>query len=94
MANTTESINGALPVDKKTEVKSTPINKYSIYEMKAAIDAKIIEYLERKEFTEHHIYCNLKILVGSFCLVFTALAYFYPKPFPENYNMVLFSLIM
>ncbi len=91
------SINEKDPVNQKEEkkiVKPIPINKYSIYEMKSAIDTKIVEFLEDNKFTENHFLSNIKIAVGLFCLTFTALAYFYPKPFPENYNVVLFSVIM
>jgi hypothetical protein len=35
----------------------------------------------------------LKIASGLFCLSFTALAYFYPKPYPENYNAILIAII-
>jgi len=31
--------------------------------------------------------------MGTICLIFTATAYLYPKPFPENYNIVLVSTI-
>ncbi len=85
--------NDASPVN--TQEKPIPINKYSIYEMKSAIDTKITEHLEKKlEFTENYFLSNIKIAVGLLCLSFTALAYFYPKPFPENYNVVLFSVIL
>jgi hypothetical protein len=81
------------PKEVKNE-KVIPINKYSIYELKSAVDTRIIEYLEKEKFIENHILSNMKISVGLFCLSFTALAYLYPKPFPENYNVVLFSVIM
>jgi hypothetical protein len=81
-------------VEVKKEAKPIPINKYSIYELKNAVDTKITEYLEENKFTENHYLSNVKISVGLFCLTFTALAYLYPKPFPENYNVVLFSVIM
>jgi len=80
------------PEEKKTKV--IPINKYSIHEMKSAIDKNITDYLENNKFTENHYLSNTKILVGLFCLIFTGLAYLYPKPFPENYNVVLLSVIM
>lgn len=89
----TSSINGS-PAIKKTEApKQSPINKYSIHEMKATIDSHIIEYLEKNEFVEFHLFTNLKILFGFFCIFWTAIAYLYPKPFPENFNLVLMSLI-
>ncbi len=71
-----------------------PINKYSIYEMKSAIDTKIVEHLENKGYKEDNYLSNVKIAVGMFCLFFTGLAYLYPKPFPENYNVVLVSVVM
>ncbi len=74
--------------------KQIPINKYSIYDMKSTIDTKITEFLEASGWTENHHLSNLKIIVGLFCLSFTALAYLYPKPFPENYYVVLLSVIM
>jgi hypothetical protein len=78
----------------KPQEKLIPINKYSIYDMKNAIDTKLIEHLEQSGWVENHLLSNLKIIVGLFCLSFTALAYLYPKPFPENYNVVLLSVIM
>jgi hypothetical protein len=92
---TTSSINDDSSSIKKTEVpKHSPINKYSIHEMKAAIDNQIIEFLENNGFVEHHRFTNLKILTGTFCIFWTAVAYLYPKPFPENFNLVLLSLIL
>jgi hypothetical protein len=96
MSATTQSnsINSTEP-EKKTETKNEiPINKYSIYELKSAVDTKIMEFLEKNGFVENHYLSNLKIGTGLFCLFFTGLAYFYPKPFPENYNVVLLSVIM
>ncbi len=88
------SINSTEP-EKKTQIKSEiPINKYSIYELKSAIDTRIMEFLEKNSFVEDHYLSNLKIVTGLFCLFFTGLAYLYPKPFPENYNIVLLSVIM
>lgn len=88
------SINSTEP-EKKTQTKNEiPINKYSIYELKSAIDTKIMEFLEKNGFVEDHYLSNLKIGAGVFCLFFTGLAYLYPKPFPENYNIVLLSVIM
>jgi len=94
MASTsTSSINGSTSIKKTEATKHSPINKYSIHEMKATIDSQIIEYLEKNEFVEFHLYTNLKILFGFFCIFWTALAYLFPKPFPENFNVVLLSLI-
>ncbi len=97
MSNTS-STNLTSASEKAKVEKPLAINKYSVHEMKSAIDTKIIEYLEENKFVESHFLSNLKILVGLFCLSFTALAYlypyFYPKPLPEIYNIVLFSVIM
>ena len=76
--------------DKKKQI---PINKYSIYELKSEIDQSIVSHLEKKEFIENHTNSNLKIVVGLITLTCTAVAYFYPKPFPLNYNAILFSVI-
>lgn len=92
-SKTSSSINDDSAPSKKNETIPSPINKYSIYEMKAAIDTQIIEFLEKNNFNEHHKYTNLKIIVGFFCIFWTALSYFYPKPFPENYNVVILCLI-
>ncbi len=80
--------------NQQPQEKQIPINKYSIYDMKSAIDTKITEFLEQSGWVENHLLSNLKIAVGLFCLFFTGLAYLYPKPFPENYNVVLMSVIM
>ena len=76
--------------DKKKQI---PINKYSIYELKSEIDQSIIAHLEKEDFIENHTNSNLKIVVGLITLTCTAVAYFYPKPFPLNYNAILFSVI-
>ena len=67
--------------DKK---KVLPINKYSIYELKSGIDQSIVGFLEANDFKESQRLSNLKIIVGLITLSFTALAYLYPKPYPEN----------
>ncbi len=36
---------------------------------------------------------NVKLIIGTICLIFTGIAYLYPKPFPENYNIVLVCTI-
>jgi hypothetical protein len=90
---TTNSINENSPKENKVESKPIIINKYSIHEMKAAIDSQIIEILERNQFKEHNLHTNLKIIVGLFCIFWTGLAYLYPKPFPENYNLIILCLI-
>ena len=75
------------------EQKVIPINKYSIYELKAGIDKEIQGCLEEEEFEEIQKYSNIKILFGILTVSCTATAYLYPKPFPENYYIILFSVI-
>jgi len=94
MASATKSINDVSSVKKKEDPKPSPINKYSIYEMKAAIDGQIMEYLEKNEFVEDNLNTNLKIVFGTFCIFWTGMAYFYPKPFPENFSISVVSLVM
>lgn len=74
------------------EKGDVPVNKYSIYDLKSAMDSRIAEYLESKNFSEIHVHTNLKIVVGMFCLVWTALAYFNGKAFPDNYSIIMVSL--
>lgn len=83
--------------------KNTPINKYSIYDLKSAVDTRIVEvknmliiyfqFLEQNNFKEHHTLSNLKIVVGIISLIFTGFAYLYPKPFPDNYYLILVCVI-
>ena len=44
------------------EQKILPINKYSVYELKAGIDKEITTFLEEEDFEENQKYSNLKIL--------------------------------
>ena len=78
---------------KKDEKKVLPINKYSIYELKSGIDQCISSFLESNDFKESQRYSNLKIFVGLITLSFTALAYLYPKPYPQNYNAIVIGCI-
>ena len=78
---------------KKDEKKVLPINKYSIYELKSGIDQCISSFLESIDFKESQRYSNLKIFVGLITLSFTALAYLYPKPYPQNYNAIVIGCI-
>ena len=80
-------------MSKKDEKKVLPINKYSIYELKSGIDQCISSFLESNDFKESQRYSNLKIFVGLITLSFTALAYLYPKPYPENYNAIVIGCI-
>ncbi len=75
------------------EQKVIPINKYSIYELKAGIDKEIQGYLEEEEFEEIQKFSNIKILFGLLTVSCTATAYLYPRPFPDNYYIILFSVI-
>ena len=75
------------------EQKVLPINKYSIYELKAGIDKEIQNYLEEEEFEEIQKFSNIKIFFGFLTVSCTGMAYLYPKPFPDNYYIILFSVI-
>ena len=63
------------------------------YELKAGIDKEITTFLEEEDFEENQKYSNLKILFGLFTVTCTGIAYLYPKPFPDNYYIILFSVI-
>ena len=73
--------------------KILPINKYSIFELKAAVDKEIHTYLDEEEFEENQRYSNIKILFGILTVSCTGMAYIQPKPFPDNYYIILFSVI-
>ena len=73
--------------------KVLPINKYSIYELKAGIDKEIQNFLEDEDFDEIQRFSNIKILFGLLTVTCTGMAYLYPKPFPDNYYIILFSVI-
>ena len=75
------------------EQKVLPINKYSIYELKAGIDKEIQNYLEEEEFEESQKYSNIKIFFGLLTVSCTGIAYLYPLPFPQNYYIIFFSVI-
>jgi len=76
------------------EEKEISINKYSIYDLKSGLDTRLVETLETMNFEENNSHTNIKIFSGLFCLVWTALAYFNGKEFPDNYNIILISLIL
>lgn len=78
-----------MPKDQKV----IPINKYSIFELKAGIDKEIQTFLEEEEFEEFQRFSNIKILFGLLTVTCTGMAYLYPKPFPDNYYIILFSVI-
>ena len=73
--------------------KVLPINKYSIYELKAGIDKEIQTYLGEEDFEEIQKFSNIKILFGLLTVTCTGTAYLYPLPFPQNYYIILFSVI-
>ena len=74
--------------------KILPINKYSIFELKSAIDQSLTTYLtEDLKFIENQHYSNLKILFGILTLICTAISYFNRIPFPQNYNLIIFCVI-
>ena len=86
--------NNTKPLVKEDEYSySIAINKYSIFDLKAGMDTRIAEYLEESQFTEINYHTNLKIVVGLFCLFWTALAYLNGKEFPDNYYIILVSVI-
>jgi len=57
------------------------------------ISVKKSTKLGENDFKEIQRLSNLKIIVGLITLSFTALAYLYPKPYPENYNAILIGCI-
>ncbi len=81
------------PDNKSPQIKNIPINKYSVYDLKNGIDTRIIEYLEKNGYEEIHTYSNIKILIGLFCLIWTAVAYLNGLPFDKAYNLILVSVV-
>ena len=75
------------------EIKEIPINKYSTYELKAGLDRDISNYFIDEDFDELVSYSNKKILFGFLTCCCTAIAYLFPLPFPQNYYIILFSVI-
>jgi hypothetical protein len=56
--------------------KVLPINKYSIYELKAGIDKEIQHFLEDEDFEEIQTFSNIKIIFGLLtvtCIFFSCL---------------------
>ena len=76
-----------------SEKKEIPINKYSIFELKAGIDKEITNYFINEDFDEIEYYSNLKIIFGFLTCCCTGMAYLFPLPFPQNYYIILFSVI-
>ena len=70
-----------------------PINKYSTFELKGKLDQEIANYFIDEDFYEIEQYSNIKILFGFLACCCTAIAYLYPLPFPQNYYIIIFSLI-
>ena len=73
--------------------KEIPINKYSVYELKASLDSKISEFFLEEDFDLIEHYSNMKILFGLLTCCCTGTAYLFPLPFPQNYYIILFSVI-
>ena len=73
--------------------KEIPINKYSIFELKAGIDKEISNYFIEEDFDEIERYSNIKIFFGFLTCCCTGTAYLFPLPFPKNYFIILFSVI-
>ena len=76
-----------------SEEKEIPINKYSIFELKASLDKEITNYFIDEDFDEISYYSNIKIFFGFLTCCCTAIAYLFPLPFPQNYFIILFSVI-
>ena len=76
-----------------SEEKEIPINKYSIFELKARLDKEITDYFINEDFDEISYYSNIKILFGFLTCCCTGTAYLFPLPFPQNYFIILFSVI-
>ena len=73
--------------------KEIPINKYSIFELKAGLDREIYNYFVDEDFDVIEHYSNIKILFGFLTVLCTGTAYLLPIPFPQNYYIILFSVI-
>ena len=73
--------------------KDFPINKYCTYELKAIIDREISNYFIDEDFDLIEHYSNFKIIFGFLTCVCTGIAYLFPLPFPQNYYIILFSVI-
>ena len=76
-----------------SDEKEIPINKYSIFELKAGLDKEISNYFLNEDFDEIMHYSNIKIFFGLLTCLCTATAYLFPLPFPQNYYIILFSVI-
>ena len=73
--------------------KEIPINKYSIYELKAGLDREISNYFLEEDFDLIEHYSNVKIFFGFLTCLCTGTAYLFPLPFPQNYYIIVFSVI-
>ena len=73
--------------------KDFQINKYCTYELKAIIDREISNYFIDEDFDLIEHYSNFKIVFGFLTCVCTGIAYLFPLPFPQNYYIILFSVI-
>ncbi len=80
--------------DKTNLPKNIPLNKYSIHDLKNAIDTRLVEYFETKNFKEIHTYSNLKIIIGLFCLICTIGAYLNGLPFNDAYWLIFACVVL
>ena len=76
-----------------SEEKDIPINKYCTYELKAIIDREISNYFLDEDFDLIEHYSNIKIFFGFLTCLCTGIAYLFPLPFPQNYYIIVFSVI-
>ena len=76
-----------------SEEKDIPINKYCTYELKAIIDREISNYFLDEDFDLIEHYSNVKIFFGFLTCLCTGIAYLFPLPFPQNYYIIVFSVI-
>ena len=75
------------------EQKDIPINKYCTYELKAIIDREISNYFIDEDFDLIEHYSNVKIFFGFLTFLCTGITYLFPLPFPQNYYVIVFSVI-
>ena len=69
------------------------INKYSLNELKFGIDLVIDYYLNYEYFDENLKLNNMKITFVVLAIFSCAIAYIFTRRFPENYYILLFSVI-
>lgn len=75
-------------------VETTNINKYNVFDLKSALETKILEEYEANGYSEDNYFINMKILIGIISLIATAVAYLNNGTFPENYTLILISVVV